>query len=66
MLSHFIFNGLDLCHIESRPIKDVNWEYRFFIDVIGNLNDEAVKNALVGIDAEASRFRILGNYVRSR
>ncbi|MCF0129914.1 MAG: prephenate dehydratase, partial [Pseudobutyrivibrio sp.] len=62
MLSHFIFNGLDLCHIESRPIKGVNWNYRFFIDVIGNLNDDSVKNALSGIKAESSDLIILGNY----
>ena len=62
MLSHFIFNGLDLCHIESRPIKGVNWKYRFFIDVIGNLNDDSVKNALSGIKAESSDLIILGNY----
>ena len=30
MLSHFIFNNLNLTKIESRPIEDRPWEYRFF------------------------------------
>lgn len=62
MLSHFIYNDLNMTKIESRPIVGRNWEYRFFIDFEGNLSDPAVKNALRGIDAEASYLRILGNY----
>lgn len=48
--------------IESRPIPGRNWEYRFFVDIEGNLEDAAVKNALKGIGAEALNLRILGNY----
>ena len=48
--------------IESRPIKDRNWEYRFFIDFDGNLEDSAVKNALRGLRDEARNMRVLGNY----
>lgn len=62
MLSHFIYNNLNLCKIESRPIEDRSWEYRFFIDFEGNLADSAVKNALRGLRDEARNLRILGNY----
>ena len=62
VLSHFIFNNLNLCRIESRPIPDRNWEYHFFVDFEGNLNDSAVKNALRGIREEALNMKILGNY----
>ena len=62
ILSHFIFNGLNMSKIESRPIKDRQWEYRFFIDFTGNLKDEAVQNALRGLLEETSRFKVLGNY----
>jgi chorismate mutase/prephenate dehydratase len=48
--------------ILSRPIADRNWEYRFFVDVEGNLQDTAVQNALKSIEAETSTLRILGNY----
>ena len=62
MLSHFIYNNLNLSKIESRPLEDRNWEYRFFIDFDGNLADCAVKNALRGLRDEARYMRILGNY----
>lgn len=62
MLSHFIYNNLNMSRIESRPIEDRNWEYRFFIDFEGNFADGAVKNALRGLRDEARNLRILGNY----
>lgn len=62
ILSHFIYNNLNMNKIESRPIYGRNWEYRFFIDFDGNLGDSAVKNALRGIREEAINMKILGNY----
>ncbi len=62
MLSHFIYNNLNMTKIESRPIEDRSWEYRFFIDFDGNLSDGAVKNALRGLREEARNMKILGNY----
>ncbi len=62
ILGHFIFNHVNMVMIESRPIPGRNWEYRFFVDIEGNLEDAAVKNALKGIGAEALNLRILGNY----
>jgi len=62
MLSHIIFNNLSMTKIESRPIEGRNWEYRFFIDLEGNLGEFAVINALRGISEEAIEFKILGNF----
>ena len=62
ILSHFIYNNVSLSNIESRPISKRNWEYRFFVDFEGNLNEGAVKNALRGIREEAINLKILGNY----
>ncbi|MBS6397496.1 MAG: prephenate dehydratase [Clostridiales bacterium] len=62
ILSHVIYNDLNMCKIESRPIPGRNWEYHFFVDFEGNLNDSAVKNAIRGIMEEAVNFKILGNY----
>lgn len=62
ILSHFIFNGLNMSKIESRPLKDKQWEYRFFIDFKGNLKDEAVQNTLRGLIEETSHLKVLGNY----
>lgn len=62
ILSHFIYNNLNMTKIESRPIEGRNWEYRFFVDFDGNLSDSAVKNALRGLREEARNMKILGNY----
>lgn len=61
-LSHFIFNGLNMTSIESRPIEGLNWEYRFFIDFDGNLREAAVQNALRGLREETLELKIFGNY----
>ena len=62
VLSHFIYNNLNMTRIESRPLKERNWEYRFFIDFEGSLVDESVKNAIRGLREETKQLRILGNY----
>ena len=62
ILSHFLYNDLNLSHIESVPLPEKQWEYRFYIDITGNLHDPAVKNALQGVRSEAADFKILGNY----
>jgi chorismate mutase/prephenate dehydratase len=39
-----------------------NFEYKFFVDFEGNLNDPAVINTLNGIAAESTELKLLGNY----
>ena len=62
LLSHFIYNDLNMTRIESRPVEGKNWEYRFFIDFEGNLADPAEKNAIRGLREESINLKILGNY----
>ena len=61
-LSHLIYNGLNMTKIESRPLTGRNWEYRFFLDFEGNMQDSAVKNALRGLREETRNMKVLGNY----
>ena len=62
MLGNFIYNQVNMLRIESRPIEGRSWEYRFFVDIEGSLEDAAVQNALKGIAEEAASLRILGTY----
>ncbi len=62
ILSHFLFNDINMTLIESRPIPGKNWEYRFFFDIDGNLDESKVNNAIYGIKSETEKFRILGNF----
>lgn len=61
-ISHIMFNGLNMTQIESRPIPEHNWEFRFFVDFEGNLAGAGVRNALRGICEESNAFKLLGNY----
>lgn len=62
MLSHIIYNGLNMTKIESRPIEGKAWQFRFFVDFMGNIDDAEVMNALRGIEEEAMNIKLLGNY----
>lgn len=61
-LSNLSYNNLNLTNIESRPLGDRNWEYRFFVDFEGNLKDKGVRNALTALSNEVVDLKILGNY----
>lgn len=62
MLGNLIYNDVNMLMIESRPIEERSWEYRFFVDLEGSLGEAAIQNALKGISAEAVSMRILGCY----
>jgi chorismate mutase / prephenate dehydratase len=66
MLSHFIYNNINMTKIESRPITGKAFAYRFFVDIEGGLDSPAVKNALHCINEEAIEMKILGCYIPVR
>ena len=51
-----------MTRIESRPVPDKKWEYRFYVEFEGKANQAGAINALSGINAEALNMKILGNY----
>lgn len=63
MLSHFIYNNINMTKIESRPISGKAFAYRFFVDIEGGLDTPEVKNALHCIKEEALEMKILGCYI---
>ena len=62
LMSHLTYNNLNMNRIESIVISRDPLDYRFFMDLSGNLNDSAIKNAVLGLRDEARNFKILGNY----
>jgi chorismate mutase/prephenate dehydratase len=53
---------VNLMMIESRPSKNTNWEYVFYIDVQGHVRDQSVAKALAQLQELALFVRILGSY----
>ena len=47
---------------ESRPSKLGLWDYVFYVDIEGHINDEKVADALNQIKAKAAFVKILGVY----
>ncbi len=62
ILGHFIHNDINMTSIESSPLKDCPWEYKFFITFEGNLSEESVQKAIAAIKEDSLAFRILGSY----
>jgi chorismate mutase/prephenate dehydratase len=54
--------GLNLTKIESRPSKQRAWEYTFFVDLEGHVEDAAVKTALDALADNCLEFTVLGSY----
>ena len=62
LMSHIIYNNLNMTKLESRPVPGQTWEYRFFMNFDGSFTQSSVKNALTGISEEAVSFKILGSF----
>jgi len=62
ILRPFSEHGLNLSRIQSRPSRRRAWEYIFFIDFTGHVEDENVAAALEAVRAECVFLKILGSY----
>ena len=65
LLKSFADNDVSMSRIESRPSRLANWEYVFFIDVNGHVNDEKIASCLEVVKSEASMFKVLGSYPKA-
>jgi len=54
--------GYNLAHIESRPIANKNWAYRFFLDIEGNLEDVQASSLIEDMRLQTQSLRIVGRY----
>ena len=53
---------VNLAKIESRPLRGKPWEYLFYLDLLGRVDDEPVRNALGHLQELADFLRVLGCY----
>ncbi|MCC6694733.1 MAG: prephenate dehydratase [Candidatus Hydrogenedentes bacterium] len=54
--------GINLTRIESRPSQRRAWEYVFFIDMMGHVEDAHIKNALDRLAKQSKELKILGSF----
>mgnify|MGYP006300026199 CR=1 FL=1 len=65
LLVPFAEHGINLTRIESRPSQQRAWEYVFFIDMLGHVDDAPIKAALNDIGDEAKTLKVLGSFPRA-
>jgi len=58
-------NGISMTRIESRPSRRGNWDYVFFIDLLGHREDPGVGKALAELRSLAALYKELGSYPRA-
>lgn len=53
---------INMSKIESRPSKQKDWEYIFYVDLAGHCEDAEVQKALGTLESHCSVVKILGSY----
>ena len=62
ILKEFNDNDINLTKIESRPNKNTNWEYNFFVDFLGHYSNLKIKSVLDKISENTVFLKIIGSY----
>ena len=61
-LRPFVEREINLTKIESYPVKDRLWEYLFFVDFAGHIEDKEIKQCMKDLKAKTTFLKILGSY----
>lgn len=64
MLAPLAANGVTMTRFESRPARTGQWEYYFYVDVLGHRDEPAVAQALTELKQQVAFFKVLGSYPR--
>ncbi len=62
LLEPFARNDVSMTRIESRPSGRENWDYVFFVDIDGHVDEQGVSAALNELKKNAVLLKILGSY----
>ncbi len=65
LLAPLAQHGINMTRIESRPSRQTVWEYVFFVDIEGHVEDKKVRQALAELEREAAFLRSLGSYPKA-
>lgn len=60
VLTVFNLHGLNMVKLESRPLPERSWQYMFFLEFTGALDNPAVGDALHELAQTTEEFRVLG------
>ena len=63
-LSAFALRDLSMLKVESRPLRGKPWEYLFYLDFAGHVDDPVSRHALRHLEELADYLRVLGCYAK--
>ena len=66
LLEPFAKNEINLSHIESRPSKVKNWNYVFFIDIDGHVEDKNIQETIEALKERGVEVKFLGSYPKDQ
>ncbi len=62
LLAPLAKHGVSMTRFESRPARIGTWEYYFYVDVEGHVEDSKVSAAMAELRQNAAFFKVLGSY----
>ena len=62
VLTVFAVHGLNMVKLESRPVPEHSWEYMFFLEFNGHLDEDVTADVLHELAQTTGDFRVLGNF----
>ncbi|GAB2910109.1 prephenate dehydratase [Paralcaligenes sp. KSB-10] len=62
MLAPLANNGVSMTRLESRPARTGQWEYYFYVDLLGHRDEPSVAQALADLKKQVAFFKVLGSY----
>jgi chorismate mutase/prephenate dehydratase len=65
LLEPFAANNISMTRIESRPSRQSNWEYVFFVDIEGHITDKPIAKSLHSLEKHTPLIKLLGSYPRA-
>jgi chorismate mutase/prephenate dehydratase len=64
-LNVFAAHQVNLTSIDNRPSKRRNWEYYFFVDAEGHMDDEGLRVAIEEVRTHCNELHVLGSFPRA-
>ena len=62
VLEPFSERGISMSRIVSRPAQHKTWDYLFFIDIIGHVQQDEVREVLEEVAERSAWFKLLGSF----
>ena len=57
-------HGFNMHVLRSRPMKELLWQYYFYVEAEGNIRTDEGKLLLSELEADCDRLKVIGTYIK--